>query len=97
MSSNTNLAILFVCVVIGLAVGLWAAFQIGGLADGAVFEFAGGLGTVLVTFGCCAAGVALLYFGVAVQIGKLVRDREKAAREERKKLQGPARKRRRKK
>jgi len=83
MEPNAYLAMLAILVIIGLALGLYAAFWIGSLANGAPFAFGHGVGTVLVTFGCCAAGCTLMY-GVAYQIDRLVRSRRKSAKAERK-------------
>ncbi|MGQ9732429.1 MAG: hypothetical protein ACUVX8_14305 [Candidatus Zipacnadales bacterium] len=96
MSPNTYLIVLFICVIVGLALGLYAAVWIGGLADGAAFAFGGGLGTILVTFGCAAGGIIAMY-GVATLIDRFIRRRLRKDRAEKKAQKKRTQKKRRKK
>ena len=51
------------------------AFTINQVTDGAVMEFGGGLGTIVVLFGSCTLGVMAMYF-IGSQIDKFVRGRQ---------------------
>jgi Kef-type K+ transport system membrane component KefB len=86
MPQNAFLALLFVVVIIGLAGGFYLSVWVLSLGDNAVSEYAGGIGTIVVTFGCVAACVALMYL-LAYQIDKFVRRRKRAAHADRKSFQ----------
>jgi hypothetical protein len=97
MSQNVFLIVLFPCVIIGLAGGMWAGLWIGGHLPNAMPEVLHGVATLLVVFLCCAGGIALMY-GLAYQIDKFIRRGKRSARDERKAFEKPrATKKRRKK
>jgi ABC-type dipeptide/oligopeptide/nickel transport system permease component len=73
------LALLVVFVLIGIAGGIALALAINQWTHNTVFAFGQGIGTILVTFGCCSLGVVLMYL-LAVQVEKLVRGRRREAK-----------------
>jgi heme O synthase-like polyprenyltransferase len=83
MSQNVFLILLFPCVIVGLAGGMWGGLWVSGHLPDSMPEVARGIATLLITFLCCAAGIAVMY-GFAYQIDKFMRRRKKAGKGERK-------------
>jgi len=81
MSANAYLAVLFVCVIIGLAGGLWGGLWVAGHLPDSLPEVVRGIATLLTIFLCCAAGVGAMY-GVAYYAERFFRGRQKAKKAE---------------
>ena len=81
MTANHYLALLFFCVIIGLAGGLWGGLWVAGHLPDSLPEVARGIATLLTIFLCCAAGVAAMY-GLAYYIERSARGRKKARKAE---------------